>query len=170
MEASRTMSAASDKQMLTSGLFNNCSVLADCVDKMHCVRAETAEASEGVNLNCNRVSMMTSTESLSRLTGGKTGGDGHADVSTIVERAAIFELRIVQGKAASCTDIARKTLRPGRGEKLDHTCMNFCHSVTITFMWPYCSAPVDHDGKGNSEDTGIHAQQPINLLRATPTA
>jgi len=74
--------------------------------------------------------MMTSTESLSRLTGGKTGGDGHADVPTIVERAAIFELRIVQGKAASCTDIARKTLRPSRGEKLDHTCMNFCHSVT----------------------------------------
>ena len=36
-------------------------------------------------------------------------GDGHANASTIVERAAVFESRIVQGKAASCIDIAQKT-------------------------------------------------------------
>ena len=43
------------------------------------------------------------------LTGGKTDGDGHANASTIVERAAVFESCIVQGKAASCIDIAQKT-------------------------------------------------------------
>jgi len=31
------------------------------------------------------------------LTGGKTGGDGHAKVSTIVKRVASFELHIVWG-------------------------------------------------------------------------
>ena len=43
----------------------------------------------------NIISMMTSAEPI-ELTGGKTGGDGHANVSAIVEWAPFFESHIVR--------------------------------------------------------------------------
>ena len=91
------MLAASDKQMLTSGLFNNCSVLADCVDKMHCVRAETTEASEGRNVELQQNLDVDFYREPIDLTGRKTSADGHAKVSTIVERAVFFMSHIVRG-------------------------------------------------------------------------
>ena len=51
------------------------------------------------------------------------------------------------------------------------------HTVVVRFMdngyvWPppadYLAAPINHGSKVNAKDIGMHAQQPINLLRTTP--
>jgi len=58
---------------------------------------ETAEASEGRNVELQQNLDDDFYREPSELTGGKTGGDGHANVLTIVEQTAFFESHIVQG-------------------------------------------------------------------------
>jgi len=58
---------------------------------------ETAEASEGRNVELQQNLDDDFYREPSELTGGKTSGDGHANVSTIVEQTAFFESHIVQG-------------------------------------------------------------------------
>jgi len=58
------------------------------------VTAATAGASEGKNV---WLEQDLDDNLYGELTGGKTGGDGHTNVLTIVERAAFFESCIVQG-------------------------------------------------------------------------
>ena len=65
------------------------------VDKFHCMTTETAEASEGRNVEHNLDDDFC--REPIELTGGKTGGDGHANVSAIVEWAAFFESCIGRG-------------------------------------------------------------------------
>ena len=45
-------------------MLDNCSVLADCVDKLHCVAVEVAEVVRDGITDCNRISMRTSMGSL----------------------------------------------------------------------------------------------------------
>jgi len=71
--------------------------LVDWVDKLHCVTTESAEASEGRNFELQQNLVDDFHGEPVKLTGGKPGGDGHANVLTIGERAADFEPRIVQG-------------------------------------------------------------------------
>jgi len=58
---------------------------------------ETAEASEGRNVELQQNLDDDFYREPSELTGGKTGGDGHANVSAIVEWAAFFESCIGRG-------------------------------------------------------------------------
>ena len=126
-------------------------------------------AREGM-LNYNRISMMTSAESLSSW----LVGDGHANVLTIVERAADFESRFIQGSVGVRLRPAWMLHERRFETKQRRKTRSYLHKLQIVWssvtVWQshLCSAvPVDDDGKVNSEDTGIHAQQPINLLRAT---
>ena len=77
-------------------MLGDCSVpLADWVDKLYCITAETAETSGGRNVQLQQNLNDHFYGEFIELTSSKTGGGGHKNVSTIVERAAFFESRIV---------------------------------------------------------------------------
>jgi len=74
-------------------MLDDCSVLADWVDKLQCATAKTS--GERIVQPQKNLDDHFYGEPI-ELTGNKTGGDGHANVSTIVEQAAFFESRIVR--------------------------------------------------------------------------
>ena len=82
-------------------MLDDCSVLADWVDKLHCAAVEAAKASEGRNVKLQQDLNDEFYGEPEELIGGKAGGNGCAIVSAIVERTAFFELCIVQGVVAA---------------------------------------------------------------------
>ena len=72
--------------------------------------AETAEASEGRNVELQQNLDDDFYREPIDLTGRKTSADGHAKVSTIVEQAA-FPCRALSGaKAASCVNVVQNRM------------------------------------------------------------
>jgi len=82
-------------------MLNNCSILADGVDKLHCATVEPAEASKGRNVQQQQDLDDKFYWEPIELTGGKTGGDGCAIVSAIVERTVFFQLLVGQPVVAA---------------------------------------------------------------------
>ena len=66
----------------------------DWVDKFHCMTIETVEVSERRNVELQHNLNDDFCREPIKLTSRKTGRDGHANVSTIVEWVAFFESHI----------------------------------------------------------------------------
>ena len=110
-------------------LFDDCSIQADGVDKLHCAAIDAAEVSKRRNVKLQQDPNDEFYGEPVELTGGKTetGGDGRAIMSAIVERNVAFKWLMVQA-AVKVTRLpvymlrgiecfhCRAALRPNGGE------------------------------------------------------